>query len=82
MNTSFAFGKSLLLVATTVGILWASDSKGADIIDLGTLGGAFSTALAINNAGQAVGNSTTATGDQHAFRWQNGTMTLDPAVDP
>ena len=38
-------------------------------IDLGTLGGTSSYALAINDSGQIAGNSTTASGETHAFLW-------------
>ena len=38
-------------------------------------GGSFSIAQGINNRGQVVGYSDTTTGVQHAFLWQNGTMT-------
>ena len=46
--------------------------------DLGTLGGTFSAALAVNALGQIVGNSTVA-GDatQHGFLWQSGTGMTD-----
>ncbi len=44
-------------------------------VDLGTLGGAASSAAAVNDSGQVVGNSTTAGGEQHAFSWtQQGGM--------
>jgi probable HAF family extracellular repeat protein len=39
------------------------------ITDLGTLGGASADARAINDAGQVVGASATASGDTHAFLW-------------
>jgi probable HAF family extracellular repeat protein len=75
MNTSFALSK-LLLVATTVGILWASESMSAEfpITDLGTLGGTYSSANAINNVGQVTGTSTNAHGEYRAFLWRKGTM--------
>ena len=38
-------------------------------IDLGTLGGVFSSASAINANGQVVGGSQTADGTYHAFSW-------------
>ncbi len=39
------------------------------MIDLGTLGGTFSQARAVNNVGQVVGRSRTSKGDLHAFLW-------------
>jgi probable HAF family extracellular repeat protein len=39
------------------------------MVDLGTLGGNFSEALAINDRGQVVGRSTTASGVWKAFLW-------------
>ena len=49
-------------------------SSGYEAIDLGTLGGS-SRAWAINNRGQVVGESTTDTGERHAFLWEKGVMT-------
>jgi probable HAF family extracellular repeat protein len=44
------------------------------IVDLGTLGGATSTAEAINEHGQVVGWSDTAGGNRHAFLYGDGVM--------
>jgi probable HAF family extracellular repeat protein len=44
-------------------------------IDLGTLGGTSSNAGAVNGVGQVIGQSSTAVGYNHAFLWQNGSMT-------
>jgi len=39
------------------------------MVDLGTLGGAGSSAVAVNASGQVVGEATTAAGQGHAFSW-------------
>ena len=46
-----------------------------DVIDLGTLGGEWAKAHAINDAGQVVGSSQDADGLEQAFVWQAGRMT-------
>jgi probable HAF family extracellular repeat protein len=45
-----------------------------DIADLGTLGGTFSIAKAINDHGRIVGSSTLSSGEEHAFLLRDGTM--------
>lgn len=49
--------------------LWTNGT----MIDLGTLGGSFSEALAINESGQVVGRASTVA-SRHPFLWDNGTM--------
>jgi probable HAF family extracellular repeat protein len=43
--------------------------------DLGTLGGDYARAEAINERGQVVGQSWTLSGETHGFVWEDGTMT-------
>ncbi len=45
------------------------------MIDLGTLGGSYSDARAVNAAGVIAGSSELASGNVHAYRYTNGTMT-------
>ncbi len=42
------------------------------VVEFGTLGGAYSSAMALNNLGQVVGESVTADGNTHAFLYSNG----------
>lgn len=51
-----------------------------EVRDLGTLGGGFSVATAINDAGQVAGYSQTATGQVHAFRWSPASGMRDLGV--
>lgn len=44
------------------------------IRDLGTLGGASSVALGVNERGQVVGSADTSEGLRHAYLWENGVM--------
>jgi probable HAF family extracellular repeat protein len=48
--------------------------QGGTVLDLGTLGGASSTANGLNDAGQVVGSADTSAGYSHAALWQNGTV--------
>jgi probable HAF family extracellular repeat protein len=50
-------------------------SNGTDLVDIGTLGGDFSEAMAMDSSGTVVGVSTTSSGDAHAFAWKRGLMT-------
>jgi probable HAF family extracellular repeat protein len=48
---------------------------GYTAMDLGTLGGSWSIAVAINSLGQITGESETSSSHIRAFLWTNGTMT-------
>jgi probable HAF family extracellular repeat protein len=49
--------------------------QNGSVTDLGTLGGAYTTPLAINKRGQVVGFSSTTTNSGQPFLWQDGSMT-------
>jgi len=68
-------GSSLTTDGQTHGFLWRDGA----MIDLGTLGGSRSVAVAVNNLGQIVGESSTA-GDleSHAVLWSIGPPSLPP----
>lgn len=51
-------------------VLWRDGQR----IDLGTLGGRWSRAYAVNDAGVVVGESERPDGSVHAFRWRQETM--------
>jgi probable HAF family extracellular repeat protein len=51
---------------------WSNDTT---VQSLGTLGGAMSQAMAVNNTGDVVGWALTSANQMHAFLWQNGTIT-------
>jgi probable HAF family extracellular repeat protein len=57
------------------GPAYASPVRMYNAIDLGTLGGQTSRAIAVNNLDHVVGTADTATGANHPFLWRDGTMT-------
>jgi probable HAF family extracellular repeat protein len=66
----------LLVLLLSVSVNFSSASAAEALpIDLGTLGGTYSFALDVNEAGQIVGLSTTLyDAALHAFLWENGVM--------
>ena len=54
---------------------------GMSCLDLGTLGGTDSVATAMNNLGQVVGSSTTATVERQAFLWTDACRRHDGLGD-
>jgi probable HAF family extracellular repeat protein len=60
-------GVSNVSVGTAHAAYWPAG--GSAVRDLGTLGGAASTPVALNDAGQVAGNAEPVDGPQHAFTW-------------
>lgn len=56
--------------------------NGSTVQDIGTLGGADTLAVDLNNAGQVTGGSTLARGSEHAFVWTAGGGMRDIGVLP
>jgi probable HAF family extracellular repeat protein len=70
------FATFLLVLLLSISVNFSSASAAeTDPIDLGTLGGTYSFAQDINEAGQIVGFSYTSDdAAMHAFLWENGAM--------
>jgi len=66
-----------LLAALAVTLAPPASSQ-AQATGLGTLGGSYSYAYSINNAGEVVGQASTADGSWKPFLWSEGTMSALP----
>jgi probable HAF family extracellular repeat protein len=68
--------RTILAVCTICVALFNQNihAQSYQIIDLGTLGGSYSQAEAMNNSGQVVGNSPTVEETAHGFLYLNGFM--------
>jgi len=53
----------------------AGDAPAYEVTSLGTLGGSFSIAFGINDAGEVAGGANDAGEMERSFLWRNGTMT-------
>jgi probable HAF family extracellular repeat protein len=73
-NTSVATGRALTTDFTFHAFTYDITSGGG-LQDIGTLGGSNSYGEDINDAGQVVGFSDTASGQSHAFSYSGGSMT-------
>ena len=64
-------------------VLWTVDENTANVTPLGTLGGSWSEARAVNDHGQVIGLSEDADGQVQAFYYYAGTMwSLTDIVEP
>jgi probable HAF family extracellular repeat protein len=73
LRLAVAVVAGLLVGAGAVsGAVGSSAQSRWGISDLGTLGGRYSSAVAINQRGQIVGTSLTKDGASHVFVWENG----------
>jgi probable HAF family extracellular repeat protein len=72
LSSAFGINRHGQIVGRGAGaaIVWHDGETAA----LGSLGGSAGMAAAINNNGQVVGESATASYDDHAFLWQDGEM--------
>src|SRR5262249_47931464 len=52
----------------------APDGRRLHVVDLGTLGGDTSSAVAVNDLGHVAGTSVTVDATLHAFLWRDGHM--------
>jgi len=69
-------------VAAPAHVAPARAATGSTVQELGHLGGGQSWANDINNAGQVVGTSTTASGERHAFLWDPKTRRMTDLGTP
>ncbi len=73
--------RAQVLVVVAVLALIAGESRGQyRLVDLGTLGGEYCEATAINESNEVVGHSWTASGEVHAFKWADDVL-IDLAPD-
>lgn len=62
-------------IAAAPATAWASTTTGYRLVDLGSLGGWYARAEAVNDHNQVVGGGVLASGETHAFLWVDGQMT-------
>ncbi|SDP70128.1 hypothetical protein [Desulforhopalus singaporensis] len=75
ISSAFIFVSILFYYSIVVQLGYCQEIQA---IDIGTLGGNYSLAIAINNFGQIIGTSKTDSGERHGFFWEptNGMVDL------
>ena len=71
---ALSVGATSLPFAGSAALAGAAGQQRSQAVDLGTLGGTFSIALAVNDRDEVVGSASLPNFDEHGFLWRNGTM--------
>ncbi len=79
-STRLVAVSGILLALVLLSFTPVAAAQSYTVTDLGTLGGGFSSARAINDSGQVVGEGSVSDGSYHAFLWSKETGMRDLGV--